>query len=335
MRKAILFLLIVLNGPLFSKPDPFDRFRMRAMQEGWTFRYSKHEKHGKGLKKKYILSAERRSFLESSVDVPDKLDLRPNLSPIQDQGECGSCWAHSLTATLEDGQLAMGRKISPLSPQYLVDCASNADGCDGGYFDAALYLVRPKGSPSRKAYPYKAKDGKCLNSPPLASIATYHLLGSSKGPSVKDIEAYMAKYKRPVSITVAAGAGPWQNYDSGIYNGCTTANTDHMINIVGWDNEGQKFGADGNLPHGKGVWILRNSWGTMWGEDGWMRTRMTDSKGKKCNNVAEEAAYFDYPTAADDEDEPTGISAREYLYLGFSLLGIGTVLGLLLVLRRL
>lgn len=335
MRNLIL-LLIVLNGQAFSKPYPSENFRLRALNERWTFKYSRHERHGKGLKKKFILQSERKSFLDSSVSIPDKLDLREGLSPIQDQGECGSCWAHSLTATLEDGQLSMGKKIPSLSPQYLVDCASNADGCEGGYFDAALYLVRPKGSPSRKSYPYKAQDGKCLNSPAIASIATYHLLGSSsRGPSTRDIEAYMSRYKRPVSITVAAGAGPWQNYDSGVYNGCSFEGTDHMINIVGWDNEGQKFDRDGNLPHGKGVWILRNSWGVSWGEDGWMRTKMTDPKGRKCNNVAEEAAYFDYPKGNEEEDEPEPVlSARGYLFLGFSLLGIGTALALRLTSRR-
>lgn len=334
MRKATLFLLIVLNAHAFSKPDTFERFRLRALREGWTFKFSEHKKHGKGLKKKYILQSERKSFLESNVEIPNTLDLRDSLSPIQDQGACGSCWAHSLTATLEDGYSSLGKKTVSLSPQYLVDCASNADGCDGGYFDAALYLILPKGSPARSAYPYIAEYGRCKNSPPVASISTYHLLGSSNGPSTKDIEAYMAKYKRPISITVAAGAGPWQSYDSGVYNGCTFEKTDHMINIVGWDNEGYKFDKKGNLPHGKGVWILRNSWGTSWGEKGWMRTKMTDSKGNKCNNVAEEAAYFDFNKKSDeDEEEPT--NPKLFFYSGLSLLGAGLALGLLLALRKL
>ena len=67
-----------------------------------------------------------------------------------------------------------------------------------------------------------------------------------------------------------------------------------MINIVGWDNEGASFDANGNLPPGKGVWILRNSWGTSWGDGGFMRTKMTDAKGVRCNAVAKEAAYFDF-----------------------------------------
>lgn len=324
MRKVIFSVLILLSPIAFSKSLTMDNLKAKALKEGWTFKFSERRHHGKGLKKKYILSDERKSFLDLKISIPNKMDLRPGLSPIQDQGDCGSCWAHSLTASLEDGYPS---KSPSLSPQYLVDCAANAEGCDGGYFDAALYLIFPKGAPTRKSYPYTAKDGTCKNKPVAASIASYHLLGTSRGPSTRDIEAYMSKYKRPVSVTVAAGAGAWQNYDSGIYNGCELAGTDHMINIVGWDNEGFAFNTSGNLPHGKGVWILRNSWGVDWGEQGWMRTRMTDKSGHRCNNVAEEAAYFDFKKGNDLEDEPlveevTTQKPNVLVYLGLGVLAL-------------
>jgi C1A family cysteine protease len=117
---------------------------------------------------------------------------------------------------------------------------------------------------------------------------------ATNGPTQQEIESYMVNSGKPISIAIGAGAGDWQGYSSGIYNGCTMGELDHMINIVGWDNEGAQFDAKGNLPPGKGVWILRNSWGTSWGEGGYMRTRMTDAQGQRCNNVAGQAAYFDF-----------------------------------------
>jgi C1A family cysteine protease len=130
---------------------------------------------------------------------------------------------------------------------------------------------------------------------PAASISAWHMIGDeTSGPSVRDIETEVASSGKPVSIAIAAAAGEWEKYSGGIYNGCTAGQLDHMINIVGWDNEGASFDADGNLPAGTGVWILRNSWGDSCGESGYMRTKMTDSKGARCNGVAEQAAYFDF-----------------------------------------
>jgi len=132
--------------------------------------------------------------------------------------------------------------------------------------------------------------------PFAAHITGWFMLGDkATGPTAKDIEAYMAKTGKPISIGVAAGTGRWQSYSGGVYNACKTGELDHMINIVGWDNEGAAFDSNGNLPPGKGVWILRNSWGKGWGESGYMRTKMTDAAGKRCNAVAEEAAAFDFP----------------------------------------
>jgi hypothetical protein len=115
-----------------------------------------------------------------------------------------------------------------------------------------------------------------------------------KSPSVRDIEAYITLNNSPVAIAVAAQPGQWMSYSGGVYSSCTHGELDHMINIVGWDNEGAQFDANGNLPPGKGVWILRNSWGAFWGEKGYMRTRMTDGSGKACNAVAEQAAGFEF-----------------------------------------
>lgn len=179
----------------------------------------------------------------------------------------------------------------------MVDNSTYALGCQGGYFDSASDLVAPRGQPLWSACPYKNGNGKCdVNLPVAAHIDAWYMLGDkAAGPAVRDIEAYMAATGKPVSIGVAAGAGRWQSYRGGIYNACKYGQLDHMINIVGWDNEGAAFDEHGNLPPGKGVWIMRNSWGAGWGEKGYMRTRMTDAAGKRCNAAGEEAAAYDFP----------------------------------------
>jgi len=251
--------------------------------------------HGKGFIKKSVPGVDRKTFRDSTAGIPDKLDLRGSLTQVEDQGMCGSCWAFSLTATHRDGHAAGGKDPGRLSQEWLVEHSPEASGCDGGYFDSANDFIKPKGQPLWEDCPYASGSGKCsAGLTPAAHITAWHMLGDDKGPTTQDIETYMASSRKPISISVAAGTGNWMSYGGGVYNACKTGQEDHMINIVGWDNEGATFDAKGDLPPGKGIWILRNSWGTSWGESGYMRTKMTDAKGNKCNNVAGEAAYFDF-----------------------------------------
>lgn len=295
--KYILIALVFSFGLQAQTKAKIREFEQRAKHENWTFRFSEKPDRARGLVKKKF---QRREHLRlGQVEIADTMDLRPKLTPIEDQGECGSCWAFSLTATLRDGYALMGKDPGALSQQYLVDCAKTQSGCEGGYFDAADYFIFPHNAPSLSDYPYTAQEGRCKSAEANTHALGWHLLGDASGPSQRDIESYMTQYQKTVSTIVAAGAGPWMHYDEGVYNACEFAETDHMINIVGWDNEGEAFDEHGNLPPGKGVWILRNSWGTEWGEKGWMRTRMTDITGRRCNNIAEEVAYLDFDTEPD------------------------------------
>jgi len=253
--------------------------------------------YAKGFVKKDLPASYWKSFKNEKITVPDKIDLRPGLTQVENQGWCGSCWAFSLTATHRDGHVLGGKDPGRLSQEWLVDNSTYAAGCDGGYFDSAFDFMPPKGQPLWSDCPYKGGNGKCPAIMPFAAhITNWYMIGDKEtGPTVKDIQVYMTIYGKPVSIGVAAGAGKWQSYSGGIYNGCKMAEMDHMINIVGWDNEGASFDENGNLPPGKGVWILRNSWGKSWGEDGYMRSKMTDPSGQRCNAVAQEVAAFEFP----------------------------------------
>jgi C1A family cysteine protease len=279
----------IQGGPVEPAPAP--------QGQDFTFTMSPvRTVYAKGFIKKDLPARYWRSFKNDAVQIPDKLDLRPKLTQVENQGQCGSCWAFSLTATHRDGFALGGRDPGRLSQEWLVDNSTQAEGCNGGYFDSADNFVIPRGQPLWSACPYKSGSGKCAVSLPIAAqIKTWFMLGDkTTGPTVRDIEAYMTAYGKPVSIGLAAGAGSWQSYSGGIYNACVTAEMDHMINIVGWDNEGAAFDNNGNLPPGKGIWIVRNSWGAYWGEKGYMRTKMTDPQGKRCNAVAQEAAAFEF-----------------------------------------
>ncbi|MEI7481241.1 MAG: C1 family peptidase [Elusimicrobiota bacterium] len=251
--------------------------------------------HAKGFVRKDLPDKYWKHFKRHDIKIPNTLDLRPNLTQIENQGSCGSCWAFSLTATHRDGHALAGKDPGRLSQEWMVDNSTEAAGCKGGYFDSANDLVTP-GQPLWSACPYKQGAGKCpANLPSAARITAWYMLGEKgKSPTVQEIESYMASSGKSISIGVAAAAGRWESYSGGIYNACVSGHLDHMVNIVGWDNEGATFDANGDLPPGKGVWILRNSWGKSWGERGYMRTKMTDPSGNRCNAVAEEAAYFDF-----------------------------------------
>ncbi len=253
--------------------------------------------HAKGFVKKDLPNAAWKSFKDVKVNIPNALDLRPQLTQIESQGWCGSCWAFSLTATHRDGHALAGNDPGRLSQEWLVEHSTYAAGCQGGYFDSAYdFIMPPKGQPLYSACPYSSGNGKCAAVLPFAAgIKAWYMLGEKgQSPTVRDVEAYMTLSGKPISIGVAAAAGSWESYGSGVYSKCKTGQLDHMINIVGWDNEGAQFDENGNLPPGKGIWILRNSWGKSWGEQGYMRSKMTDAAGKRCNAVAEEAAFFEY-----------------------------------------
>lgn len=290
---ALLLLLVLSFHPNANSGSHTQRLTEQSKREGWSFDFKIDRAHEKGLKKKVGLNFPQAPLSLTPIIIPDSLNLIPTLTPIEDQGQCGSCWAFSLTATLRDSyKIKYGKDMGELSQQYLVDCATNANGCSGGYFDAANFLLSPKGSPFLSSYPYTASEGSCKIVPPAESAASWHMLGGPNGPSTRDIESYLVQTKMPVSTVVAAGTGPWEYYNGGVYNACTLGNVDHMINIVGFFNEGAKFNRMGNLPPGKGIWIIRNSWGKSWGEAGYIRMKMTDTNGRRCNNIAEQVAYI-------------------------------------------
>ena len=209
------------------------------------------------------------------VALPDAFDWRTlkTLSPIKNQGNCGSCWAFSSASTFRDAQIVQAGEAGDAAEQFLLDCNTKGYGCDGGYFSINDMFLSP-GSVHEAQYPYQGKQGQCKPTTSYSTIKSWAFVptDSAGNPSVEEIKAAIYAYG-PVSVGVAAS--DFSNYKSGIFCG-TATQLNHAVQLVGW---------------GTDHWILRNSWGTGWGEQGFMRI------GYKCNQVGEAANYMVYASA--------------------------------------
>jgi C1A family cysteine protease len=270
--------------------------------------------HAKGLKrttdsKKSLTEGEYISFLSSKQSLPGNMDLSPLVSLPENQGSCGDCWDFSLTKALRSSLMIAGKDPGVLSFNYLKNnCGPGTGemGCFGGDFPAADNFLNSAG-------PWlESQDGerRCVNSVAGTAI-TYQMLGdATNGPTFKDLSYAVGFLNQALSIDVAASAGDWENYASGIYDGCAggSGNIDHMINLVGYscetsvDKDGHcLFDATGNPVNGDGYLLVMNNWGEDWGiqaangHGGYMKTRFKVN-GQNCNAVATDALMFTVAT---------------------------------------
>lgn len=238
------------------------------------------------------------SFLDADGDIPGAFHLSQfaELAPVKDQGACGSCVYFAVSATFEDTLRVRGLKLEKTAPQFLMDCAQRKWMCSGSFFEYVAQGLVDKGGAAREAdYPYRAHDQPCQGSPQLhGSIKSMRLIDRSP----KSIMTALNK-RYAVAITIGAG-GAFMNYDSGVLNQCQNIGTNHQVELVGYDCETAKdaagnckFDANGRLPNGVGHWVIKNSWGTGWGDQGYVKMKITNSSGGLCFNVAEEAGILE------------------------------------------
>jgi len=177
------------------------------------------------------------------------------VTPVKDQASCGSCWAFSTMASVESVHRIGTGKIANLAEQQLVDCNTGNSGCSGGSATSAIQWLVSNPPYTTASYPYRATQGSCKT-----GTSSGVRVGGVNLVSTSESALQSALGGSPASVSVYADSG-WQHYSSGVLDAAVTCGHNHAVLAVGYDSS---------------AWKIKNSWGTGWGESGYIRI----AKGK-------------------------------------------------------
>jgi len=207
---------------------------------------------------------------QQTVTNPVRKDWREAgvVSPVKNQGQCGSCWAFASTEVIESHyMIASDRRGTVLAPQYLVNCVKNPNGCggsggcSGAIAQLSFNLTSQIGIPLENDLPYTAQDGTCKTYPDYVMTGGYRTLTQNDPAALETALATVG----PIAVSVCAES--WGRYGGGIFEGgCSSdgCSIDHAVVADGYDAN---------------YWLIRNSWGAGWGENGYIRlSRAHDKK---------------------------------------------------------
>lgn len=192
-------------------------------------------------------------------------------TPVKDQGSfCGECWAASTTESMETTYAIKSGELLMLSHQQLVDCSKLNKGCNGGLQSRAYIYLEKTGQCLESEYPYIGKDGTCHS-----CTAAVPLLSSYV--SVKnENDMGQAILITSLAVAIQADQKQFQMYSSGVLDFDCGTNLNHAVNVEGYGTE-----------NGKDYWLVRNSWGTSWGDKGYVKM----ARGKDLCGIAESVVY--------------------------------------------
>ena len=265
----------------------------RGEKEGWTFTVGESSVTNRSLKALCgtIVDDEDQGGTpfdpEPINSLPQNFSWRnPNQNPtgrncmtrIKDQGNCGSCWAFATDGALECIINRWEADVLDLSEQHLVSCNTDGWGCGGGEICPEYYITEEDscgeiGAVLEKDFPYVASNADCDCPYPRTYEVKQH---GGVSNSVNSIKQAIMKHGPVASVCYPNSA--FQSYSGGVFNDCTNGQYGHAVVLVGWnDSQGSN-----------GVWILRNSWGTGWGENGYMRIEYG------CCDIGSGTEYINY-----------------------------------------
>jgi len=217
----------------------------------------------------------------SLTGTADAVDWRTKgaVTPVKNQGQCGSCWSFSTTGSTEGRVQIAGNALTPLSEQQLMDCSvkEGDHSCEGGLMDYGFqYIIDNGGLNSEAAYPYVEKDEACNKAKEKTDVAT---IKSFKDVTPNSEEALAtAVASGPVSVAIEADQRAFQSYSGGILSAACGTKLDHGVLAVG-------YGTD--------YWIVKNSWGATWGMKGYIQLKRGVGKSGECGIAAQPS----YPVA--------------------------------------
>jgi len=236
---------------------------------------------------KPTLSAEKKNHARFTAPKdfaePDSIDwtTKGGVTEVKNQGTCGSCWTFSATGALEGAMFVAGRPLQDLGNQHILACDKGSSGCKGGSMDQAFDWVSKNGMPSLKTEPYLCVDGtsaECTGMTCKTEAASDLVLAVGDVVKHTDVDTTenaleAAVAQQPVSVAIEADQDVFQHYTSGVLTNDACGSTlDHGVLAVG-------YGTDG----GKQYWKVKNSWGTTFGENGYIRIEKgSASDGGEC-----------------------------------------------------
>jgi C1A family cysteine protease len=204
------------------------------------------------------------------------------VTPVKDQGQCGSCWSFSATGSIEGAHQIATKELTSFSEQQLVSCSLSYGnlGCNGGLMDAAFQYVMDHGLCTEADYPYTAKSD-FLNCKAKSCATAGKITGFHDVTPNNEDDLMTAVDLGPVSVAIEADQMVFQSYSGGVLDGNCGTNLDHGVLVVG-------YGTDNGVDY----WKVKNSWSASWGEEGYIRM----VRGKNMCGIAMQPSY---PTGAN------------------------------------
>jgi len=214
--------------------------------------------------------------LKTLVELPEEVDwvAAGAVTGVKDQGSCGSCWAFSAIGAIESAKfLGSTHELVSLSEQHLIDCDHSDKGCNGGLMDNAFgWDEKHEGVCSEEDYPYVMRK-HFLCQQRKCSVVAGTKVSNFVDVEPNDRSLREALTKQPISVAIESHQQVFQFYSSGVFDSASCgSDVDHGVLMVGYGTE-----------DGKDYYKIKNSWGTSWGEDGYIKfTRDSSDPNGQC-----------------------------------------------------